>query len=201
MWTTCAAVVQRGTLQHLHNPWQLLNAHIGCQALNVAAYRIISLISNQPHRPCRRVFTFLSATDALTGRCVEFSSLVSPAVRAAHLAAFRAGRVQVTRPVTVVSLGHGMLATLEACKRRLNGLKCVLQLATALQMPHSLLYCFEPHADHCKCNSRAQVLVCSDAMTRGMDVENAANVVSYDAPVYAKVRRKRQSLTVDIMFG
>lgn len=32
-----------------------------------------------------------------------------------------------------------------------------------------------------------QVLVCSDAMTRGMDVENAANVVNYDAPVYAKV--------------
>jgi superfamily II DNA/RNA helicase len=35
------------------------------------------------------------------------------------------------------------------------------------------------------------VLVCSDAMTRGMDVENAANVVSYDAPVYAKVRQEQ----------
>jgi ATP-dependent RNA helicase DDX51/DBP6 len=30
------------------------------------------------------------------------------------------------------------------------------------------------------------VLVASDAMTRGMDVENVANVVNYDAPVYAK---------------
>ncbi len=35
--------------------------------------------------------------------------------------------------------------------------------------------------------SGPQVLVCSDAMTRGMDVENVANVISYDAPVYAKV--------------
>eukprot|EP00271_Cylindrocystis_brebissonii_P006057 TRINITY_DN18600_c0_g1_i1.p1 TRINITY_DN18600_c0_g1~~TRINITY_DN18600_c0_g1_i1.p1 ORF type:complete len:262 (+),score=52.80 TRINITY_DN18600_c0_g1_i1:768-1553(+) len=31
-----------------------------------------------------------------------------------------------------------------------------------------------------------EVLVASDAMTRGMDVENVANVVSYDSPVYAK---------------
>lgn len=33
------------------------------------------------------------------------------------------------------------------------------------------------------------MLVSSDAMTRGMDVENVENVISYDAPVYAKVRR------------
>ena len=33
----------------------------------------------------------------------------------------------------------------------------------------------------------AQVLVASDAMTRGMDVENVDTVVNYDAPVYAKV--------------
>lgn len=71
-----------------------------------------------------RVHTFLSATEALLGRCVEFSSLVGPAARAANLAAFRSGA--------------------------------------------------------------AQVLVCSDAMTRGMDVENVANVVNYDAPVYSK---------------
>lgn len=32
----------------------------------------------------------------------------------------------------------------------------------------------------------AKVLVASDAMTRGMDVENICNVVNYDAPVYAK---------------
>ncbi|CAI7769024.1 unnamed protein product [Closterium sp. NIES-53] len=31
-----------------------------------------------------------------------------------------------------------------------------------------------------------QVLVASDAMTRGMDVEGVFNVVSYDAPVYPK---------------
>ncbi len=30
------------------------------------------------------------------------------------------------------------------------------------------------------------MLVASDAMTRGMDVEGVANVVNYDAPVYAK---------------
>lgn len=31
-----------------------------------------------------------------------------------------------------------------------------------------------------------QVLMASDAMTRGMDVEAVAHVVNYDAPVYAK---------------
>ena len=31
-----------------------------------------------------------------------------------------------------------------------------------------------------------QVLMASDAMTRGMDVESVAHVVNYDAPVYAK---------------
>lgn len=34
-----------------------------------------------------------------------------------------------------------------------------------------------------------------------MDVENAANVVSYDAPVYAKVRDEQYSLALDIVFG
>lgn len=33
---------------------------------------------------------------------------------------------------------------------------------------------------------RAKVLVASDAMTRGMDVDNVQNIVNYDAPVYAK---------------
>jgi len=36
------------------------------------------------------------------------------------------------------------------------------------------------------CAGRAKVLVASDAMTRGMDVDNVHNVVNYDAPVYAK---------------
>ncbi len=31
-----------------------------------------------------------------------------------------------------------------------------------------------------------QVLIASDAMTRGMDVEGVAQVLNYDAPVYAK---------------
>eukprot|EP00898_Chlorokybus_atmophyticus_P000921 jgi/Chlat1/182/Chrsp1S03106 len=35
-------------------------------------------------------------------------------------------------------------------------------------------------------SGRARVLVASDAMTRGMDVEDIANVVNYDVPVYAK---------------
>lgn len=35
-------------------------------------------------------------------------------------------------------------------------------------------------------NGDAQVLVASDAMTRGMDVEGVLNVVNYDVPVYAK---------------
>lgn len=32
----------------------------------------------------------------------------------------------------------------------------------------------------------AKVLVASDAMTRGMDVEVISNVINYDAPVYVK---------------
>lgn len=35
-------------------------------------------------------------------------------------------------------------------------------------------------------SGEAQVLVASDAMTRGMDVDNVGNVVNYDVPVYAK---------------
>lgn len=31
-----------------------------------------------------------------------------------------------------------------------------------------------------------KVLVASDAMTRGMDIQNVENVINYDAPVYAK---------------
>lgn len=39
---------------------------------------------------------------------------------------------------------------------------------------------------------RAKVLVASDAMTRGMDVDNVQNIVNYDAPVYAKTYVHRQ---------
>lgn len=40
-----------------------------------------------------------------------------------------------------------------------------------------------------------QVLVCSDAMTRGMDVEGVGAVVNYDAPVYAKTYVHRAGRT------
>ena len=36
------------------------------------------------------------------------------------------------------------------------------------------------------------MLVASDAMTRGMDVDNVAVVINYDAPVYAKTYVHRQ---------
>eukprot|EP00983_Pelagomonas_calceolata_P112190 1159859-Pelagomonas_calceolata.AAC.6 len=46
------------------------------------------------------------------------------------------------------------------------------------------------HPAHCNLckrqEGRAKVLVASDAMTRGMDVDNVQNIVNYDAPVYAK---------------
>lgn len=41
----------------------------------------------------------------------------------------------------------------------------------------------------------ATVLVASDAMTRGMDVENVANIINYDAPVYAKTYVHRAGRT------
>jgi hypothetical protein len=44
-------------------------------------------------------------------------------------------------------------------------------------------------------NSKTKVLVCSDAMTRGMDVEGVANVVNYDAPVYVKTYVHRAGRT------
>ncbi|KAI3430318.1 hypothetical protein D9Q98_004914 [Chlorella vulgaris] len=81
------------------------------------------------HRLC----LLLAALPCLSGAAVEFSSLVAPAERAAHLEAFRSGR--------------------------------------------------------------AQVLVCSDAMTRGMDVEGVHNVVNYDAPVYVKTYVHRAGRT------
>eukprot|EP00197_Chlamydomonas_leiostraca_P015958 CAMPEP_0202884200 /NCGR_PEP_ID=MMETSP1391-20130828/40555_1 /ASSEMBLY_ACC=CAM_ASM_000867 /TAXON_ID=1034604 /ORGANISM="Chlamydomonas leiostraca, Strain SAG 11-49" /LENGTH=378 /DNA_ID=CAMNT_0049567343 /DNA_START=12 /DNA_END=1145 /DNA_ORIENTATION=- len=40
-----------------------------------------------------------------------------------------------------------------------------------------------------------KVLVASDAMTRGMDIENVENVVNYDAPVYAKTYVHRAGRT------
>ncbi|KAG2486916.1 hypothetical protein HYH03_014415 [Edaphochlamys debaryana] len=41
----------------------------------------------------------------------------------------------------------------------------------------------------------ASVLVASDAMTRGMDVEHVAHVINYDAPVYAKTYVHRAGRT------
>ena len=34
------------------------------------------------------------------------------------------------------------------------------------------------------CDGKCKVLVASDAMTRGMDILNVANIVNYDAPVH-----------------
>ncbi|EFN52499.1 hypothetical protein CHLNCDRAFT_138879 [Chlorella variabilis] len=44
-------------------------------------------------------------------------------------------------------------------------------------------------------SGKAKVLVCSDAMTRGMDVAGVANVVNYDAPVYVKTYVHRAGRT------
>ena len=46
----------------------------------------------------RRLYTFLQATEALGGGCLEMSSMVPPAVRAANLAAFTAGSATVSAP-------------------------------------------------------------------------------------------------------
>lgn len=50
----------------------------------------------------------------------------------------------------------------------------------------------QSHAAHC---TAPQVLVCSDAMTRGMDVAGVQNVVNYDAPVYVKTYVHRAGRT------
>lgn len=80
-----------------------------------------------------RLYLLLAALTCLPGRVVEYSSLVAPPERAAHLEAFRSGA--------------------------------------------------------------AQVLVCSDAMTRGMDVAGVAAVINYDAPVYVKTYVHRAGRT------
>lgn len=41
----------------------------------------------------------------------------------------------------------------------------------------------------------ARILVASDGMTRGMDVPSVANVVNYEAPVYAKTYVHRAGRT------
>jgi ATP-dependent RNA helicase DDX51/DBP6 len=41
----------------------------------------------------------------------------------------------------------------------------------------------------------ARILVASDAMTRGMDIQSVANVVNYDAPIYAKTYVHRAGRT------
>lgn len=46
------------------------------------------------------------------------------------------------------------------------------------------VYCRKALADFME--GKVQVLVASDAMTRGMDVEGVANVINFDVPVYAK---------------
>lgn len=46
--------------------------------------------------------------------------------------------------------------------------------------------CFESAALQAFRSGQVQVLVASDAMTRGMDVADVALVVNYDAPVYPK---------------
>ncbi len=40
------------------------------------------------------------------------------------------------------------------------------------------------------------MLVASDAMTRGMDLQGVANVISYDTPVYAKTYVHRRAAPV-----
>ena len=40
------------------------------------------------------------------------------------------------------------------------------------------------------------MLVASDAMTRGMDVQGVQNVINYDAPVYAKTYVHRWALAL-----
>lgn len=41
----------------------------------------------------------------------------------------------------------------------------------------------------------SQVIVASDAMTRGMDVESVVNVINYDTPVYPKTYVHRAGRT------
>lgn len=44
-------------------------------------------------------------------------------------------------------------------------------------------------------NGASRILVCSDAMTRGMDIEGIDTVINYDAPVYAKTYVHRAGRT------
>eukprot|EP00889_Picochlorum_renovo_P005449 jgi/Picre1/32479/NNA_007825.t1 len=44
-------------------------------------------------------------------------------------------------------------------------------------------------------NGASRILVCSDAMTRGMDIDGIDTVINYDAPVYAKTYVHRAGRT------
>ncbi len=65
-----------------------------CRFSKRATYKQLS--SRSPAELCAcRLHTFLQATAALQGQCLEVSSLVPPAVRTANLAAFAAGAATV----------------------------------------------------------------------------------------------------------
>ena len=158
-----------------------------------------------------RLLEFVDAVEGLDVRAVEFSSLVAPARRAAHLAEFRSGRAQVPCCLVFGVCLQGW-HRLQHCSK-VCSCSCWLEpQQVCWQIPHSsqsqscsgrLHHVLHVRAVHCKvlyqyeanmgqrsqrvgCFPEKQVLIASDAMTRGMDVEGVAQVVNYDAPVYAK---------------
>lgn len=126
-----------------------------------------------------RLYLLLAALGCLADRVVEFSSLVPPAERAANLEAFRSGAAKVGSGVVVCSAASQQVCEAGAGRGSIRGSMrgglgtTALQLSTSRWLPMMAdqrlctLRSAQP-VRHCSC---VQVLVCSDAMTRGMDVE------------------------------
>eukprot|EP00887_Chlorella_sp_A99_P000347 scaffold13.g347.t1 len=115
-----------------------------------------------------RLHLLLSACAGLPGAAVEFSSLLRPEQRRASLEAFRSGAAQA---------------------RGWGGAGCGVARCSAAWRGVA------PTLARCASALVRQVLVCSDAMTRGMDVAGVACVINYDAPVYVKTYVHRAGRT------
>lgn len=133
-----------------------------------------------------RLHLMLAACEGLPGRPVEFSSLLRPEERRASLEAFTAGEAQVQGRAVVSVPVQGWQQERDAgwgtscCPAGLTAWLPVLIGPTPARPPLLAL---------------PQVLVCSDAMTRGMDVAGVAVVINYDTPVYVKTYVHRAGRT------
>lgn len=119
-----------------------------------------------------RLWLMLRTCAGLPGKAVEYSSLLRPEERRASLEAFRSGYAQVG-PAATGEYGAGPS---QHCCGHFSVLPFTPFQPCTRRCYHFQSFCSSPCPP-------PKLLVCSDAMTRGMDVTGVACVINYDAPV------------------